>query len=79
MWSFQRVRDSTDNRKKEGADKNKKEDSDRVTKMAVTVLYIQGVLEALSRLFHHHQVTMAMKPHLTYKRMLVHPKDKWTR
>ena len=46
--------------------------------MTVTILYIKGVLEALGQVFQHHGVAMAMKPHVTPKRILVHPKDKRT-
>ena len=65
-----------DKRKQELAAKKKKEDSDRVTKTTVTIPYIKGVSEALSQVFCHHGVETAMKPHLTLKRMLVHPKEK---
>ena len=46
--------------------------------MTVTIPYVKGVSEALSQVFHHHGVAMAMKPHLTLKEMLVYPKDKRT-
>ena len=55
-----------------------KEDSDRDTKTTVTIPYTKGVLEALSWVFHRHGVAMAMKPHLTLKRMLIHHGDKRT-
>ena len=44
----------------------------------VTILYVKGVSEALSRVFWCHGASMTMKPHMTPKRMLVHPKDKRT-
>ena len=78
-WSFRRVRESMDKKKQEGrASKKKKEEDDRDTKTAVTIPYVKGVLESLSWVFRHHSVALAMKPHLTLKRMLVHPKDKRT-
>ena len=40
--------------------------------------YVKGVSKALRQVFHCHGVVMAMKPHLTLKRMLVHSKDKRT-
>ena len=40
-WSFQRVRDSMDKKKKEGGAKKTKEDSDRYTKTTVTIPYVQ--------------------------------------
>ena len=78
-WFFRRVRESMDKKKQEGyARKIKKEEGDKDTKPTVTIPYVKGVSEALSWVFCHHGVAMDMKPHLTPKRMLVHPKDKRT-
>ena len=78
-WSFRRVRESIEKKKQEArARKKKKEECDRDTKTTVTIPYIKGVLEVLSQAFQHHGVATAMKPHLTLKRMLVHPKVKRT-
>ena len=68
-----------DNKKQESGTRNtKKEEGDRDTIMTVIIPYIKGVSEAISWVFYRHGVAMAMKPHLTLKRMLVHPKDKRT-
>ena len=74
-WSIRRVRDHGQEKQEGGA---KKEDSDRVTNTIVMIPYIKGVSEALSWVFSCHGVVMAMKPHLTLNRMLVHTKDKRT-
>ena len=44
----------------------------------MTIPCVKGVSEAPSRVFHHHGVATAMKPHLTLKRILIYPKDKRT-
>ena len=48
------------------------------TKIRLTVPYMRGISEALSQVFCCHAVATSMKPHLSPKRMLVHPKDKCT-
>ena len=55
-----------------------KEEVDRDTKTTVTITYVKEVSEALSRVFCCHGVAMAMKFHLTLKRMLVHHNYKRT-
>ena len=42
----------------------------------MTILYVKGVSEAQSWVFHHHSLAMNMKAHVTLKRILVHTKDK---
>ena len=54
-------------------ERRKQEEGDRDTKTRVTIPYVKGVSKAFS-----HSVATTMKPHLTPKRMLVHPKDKRT-
>ena len=66
-----------DSKKESEAQKKKLKDrEDSKIKTSVTIPYIKGLSEALSRMFHRHGVAISMKPHLTIKRMLVHPKDK---
>ena len=68
-----------DKKKQEcGPRKMKKEEGDRDTKTTVTIPYVKGLSEALSWVFCHHGVATAMKPHLTVKKMLVHPKNNRT-
>ena len=70
------MRESTDKKNQEGGSKKKKKVEGDNT--AVTIAYVKRVSETLSWVFLRHGVAMAMKPHLTLKRMLVHPKDKRT-
>ena len=44
----------------------------------VTIPYVQGLSESLQNIFKKHNVSAAVKPHTTLKRLLVHPKDKRT-
>ena len=64
-----------------GADKNlkikNKSSKDKSTKIRVTLPYVRGVSEDLSKVYGRHGMAMLMKPHATIKRMLVHPKHKY--
>ena len=42
----------------------------------VVLPYISGVSEKLARIFKKRAIASAMKPHVTLKNLLVHPKDK---
>ena len=78
-WSFKRVREKMDKQEQKNNRKTSKmESKGKSTKTRVTLPYIRGVSEALSWVFHRHGMAMSIKPHLTLKRMLVHPKDKRT-
>ena len=79
-WLFRRVRESIYKNKQEGGARKKKTvEGDMNTKTTVIIPYVElCFLEAMSQVFWHHGVAMAMKPHLTLKRMVVHPKDKRT-
>ena len=44
----------------------------------ISIPYLKGILESLTRAYQPHGVSMAMKPHLTLKRMIVHRKNKRT-
>ena len=77
--AFTRVREQLDHREETKAkrNKNKKKEKDSVTsRTMVSIPYVKGVSEALMRVLRRHDVSVAMKPHLTLKRLLVHPKDK---
>ena len=74
-WSFKRVKDSRDCQKdKKKERKDKRDNTDRP--IQVTMPYVQGVSEVLQRVLKRFGVSAALKPHLTLKRLLVHPKDK---
>ena len=42
----------------------------------VTVPYIQGLTEKLQCIYPSHQISTAVRPHTSLRKMLVHPKDK---
>ena len=62
-------------RKEEEKTKGRGEKENKIRGMVV-IPYVKGLSEAMSRVFHKHGVTTAMRPHHTLRRLLVHPKDK---
>ena len=66
--------ESTDNRKSQK--KQKGESKERKSNGMVTIPYVKGVSEALSRVLRKHHISTPMRPHNTIKQLLVHPKDK---
>ena len=42
----------------------------------VSIPYVKGTSEALSRCFKKHKIDVAMKPYKTIRNLLVHPKDR---
>ena len=56
--------------------RSKEKSDDKKCKTSVTIPYIKGVSESISRVFHRYGASTSVKPHLTLRRMLVHPKDK---
>jgi len=54
--------------------KNNQDDSKRRTQ--VVLPYVEKVSETVARVFRKHNVSVAMRPVKTLKRILVHPKDK---
>ena len=66
-----------DKKKKETSGKGKKrKETDSKSKGNVVIPYVKNVSEALSRVFRKHNIGVAMRPHSTLRRALVHPKDK---
>ncbi|XP_072048709.1 uncharacterized protein [Amphiura filiformis] len=62
-----KVKNKPNNKDNPNAEKNKG---------CVVIPYIAGVSEKISRIMKKHNISTAMKPHTTIKKMLVHPKDK---
>ncbi len=72
MKKVKEQRQENNNKKR---DKKKKEEKEK-TKGQVVIPYVQGLSEAVDRVMCKHGVAVAMKPHMTLRRLLVHPKDK---
>ena len=53
-----------------------KDKKERDSKGQVTIPYVKGTSEAISRIFKKHGVDTAMRPVNTLRESLVHPKDK---
>ena len=74
-WSFEKVkqqmRDKTQGKKKTEAKKTQEK-----SKGLAVIPYVKGTSEALSRIFKKHNIQTAMRPHMTLRKLLVHPKDK---
>ena len=51
-WSFKRVRKQMDLHEQKDSRKSAKKDKDKCSKIRVTLPYVRGVSEALSRVFH---------------------------
>ena len=71
-WSFDKVKRQMEKRHEVIRDKEKKDDK----KGLVVLPYVKGTTETLSRVFRKYNIQTAMKPHLSIKNILVHPKDK---
>ena len=76
-WTVDKVKNDMKRKEEEEKTKRrgKKEKENKIRGMVV-IPYVKGLSEAVSRVFHKHGVTTAMRPHRTLRRLLVHPKDK---
>ena len=71
-WAIDKVKDKRQTPKiKQKSTKNKEK-----RKGLVVIPYKEGLTERLSRVYKKHGFSTAMKPYITLRRMLVHPKDK---
>ena len=71
-WAIDKVKDKRQTPKiKQKSTKNEEK-----SKGLVVIPYIEGLTERLSRVYKKHGFSTAMKPYITLRRMLVHPKDK---
>ena len=73
-WTVKKVKQDRAN--KQNKPKAKKSKETPSTRTSVTIPYIQGVTEKIQRIFRNHQVATAVKPYLSLRKLLVHPKDK---
>ena len=74
QWTFKKVKDQRNLPKTKRVTK-KKDDQHRCKGMVV-LPYVQGVTEKISRTLKQYDIAAAMKPHTTFRSLLVHPKDK---
>ncbi len=62
-------------RNKEKKIKNRKEKNGKSRGMVV-IPYVKGISEALDRIYRKHNISTAMRPHMSLRKLLIHPKDK---
>ena len=70
---FQKVQMATPKKLKQ---KDNKKGDNTKSRGFVTLPYVQGISERISRSMKSYQISSAMKPHCTIRSQLVHPKDK---
>ena len=76
-WTVNKVKTDKVNKQAKAKPKPRKEKNKATTRRTlVTVPYIQGLTEKLQRIYHSHQISTAVRPHTSLRKMLVHPKDK---
>ena len=77
-WPMKKVKDQIRLNKKGKDDKRKKKKSvkDQKFRGLVTISYVIGLSESLSRVLRKHNTSAAMKPNQTLWNIEVHPKDK---
>ena len=73
-WMVKKVKQERANKQNKPKAKKSKETPSMRT--SVTIPYIQGVTEKIQHIFREHQVAAAVKPYLSLRKLLVHPKDK---
>ncbi len=62
-------------RSKEQTIKNRKDKKDKSRRLVV-IPYVKGVSEAIERIFRKHNISTAMRLHMSLRKLHVHPKDK---
>ena len=73
-WTFKKVKNQMESTKMKTKKKKNQDDSKRRTQ--VVLPYVEKVSETVARVFWKHNVSVAMRPVKTLKRILMHPKDK---
>ena len=72
-WTFDKVKDQQTNK---GSKSKKSKNNNNQSKGMVVLPYVQGTSEKLQRVYRKHNIATALKPHITLRKSLVHPKDK---
>ena len=76
-WTFKRVRQQIDMKKAQpNSTKPGKKSKERKSRGHVTIPYMKGLSERLSRIMRSYNIGTSYKPHTTIRQLLVHPKDK---
>ena len=75
-WTIEKVKRYMKNKKTKTTKRDKNKEKSRGL---VVIPYVQGVSESIERSFRKHKVAISVKPHMTLRSMLVHPKDKTKR
>ncbi len=73
-WSFHKVNKQM-SRSKEQTIKNRKDKKDKSRGMVV-IPNAKGISEALEMIYRKHNISTAMRPHMSLRKPLVHPKDR---
>ena len=71
-WTFMKVKKQMNNNK----EKTKRREKHERSKGLVVTPYVKGISEPLERIYRKHNISTAMRPHMTLRKILVHPKDK---
>ncbi|XP_072051693.1 uncharacterized protein [Amphiura filiformis] len=76
-WTIEKVKDQMEKKPTNKKPTKKHNNTDTPKKRNLAVIpYVQGLSERIQRIYKKYDITTAMKPHTTLRRLLVHPKDK---
>jgi hypothetical protein len=75
-WAFKLVKKQIAEKKEKDKVKNRDKKTEK-SKGMVVIPYVKGLSEALDRVYRKYGIQSAMKPHMTLRKLLVHPKDKY--
>jgi len=75
-WSIKRVKLELEHAKGMKTEKKKQRLGQERNKTSVVIPYVEGLSEAVSRVYKRHGISTIMRPHTTIRNLLVYPKDK---
>ena len=76
QWAIDRVRKDISRPKEDKKKGRKKKHQEKQIKGMVVLPYVKGVTERIQRTMRKHNIETPVKPHITIRRLVVHPKDK---